>query len=93
MKTRTKVISILVLVLALGGVVIWNLPASRRTRQAWKSNTIGLNRTITWTGDGVEPKVWNVRTKVFTDEPGKIRFDEKGDIVVLMPGICVEVSK
>ena len=57
MKTHTKVNIILVVVLALSGVIWWNLPDARSTRQAWKSNTVGLHRTIVWTG--VEPRTWS----------------------------------
>jgi hypothetical protein len=91
---KFKIISGVLIVLILAGLISWNLPGCRRQRQAFKSNTVGLDRMITWTGDGVQPKTWKVRTKVFTDEPGKIRFfDEKGNIVVLMPGICVEANE
>jgi hypothetical protein len=88
-KIISGVILIMILLLALGS---FNLPGCRRQRQTWKSSTIGLDRRITWTGDGVAPKVWETRTKVFTDEAGKIRFfDEQGNTVILMGNVCIEV--
>jgi len=89
---KFKIISAVIIILAIVGSVWWSLPSSRRGRQAFKSSTIGLNRQITWTGDSVAPKVWKTRTKVFTDEAGKLRFfDENGNIVILMGSVCVEV--
>jgi hypothetical protein len=91
MNTSLKIAVSALAVVVVASLLVYNSPGCRRQRKTWESNTIGLSRTITWTGHDGTKKVWETRTKVFTGEAGVIRFfDSNGKVIILMPGICVE---
>jgi hypothetical protein len=89
-SSKYPVLISIIAVILIVGIVVWNLPSAKRARKSLVSNTVGLEREIIWTGHDGTVKKWNVRTKVFTEDGMTRFFDEDGDVIILMPGICIE---